>query len=130
MAVKERRIEDGAEEEHCGTTRIKGRGEAIQFKRRFIVPCLIIGTFILLYAVPFVVWNIFIRTVDITKGSLLLTECLNIIISIGFICDPLIYIIRVKHYRELVIQKLFSCRTRNRVTREVEDIRMTQISHH
>lgn len=71
--------------------------------KTFLVPGLIIFTFIVSYVIVFLVKYVIDRKASMTYGDFIVHESINIVKGIGFSTDPLIYIFLTKRYRGMVL---------------------------
>lgn len=84
----------------------------VQFKKQYRIPAFIVITYFILYSVPLIIQRFYVRSVQIlTKSTLILHECLSILVNFGMISDVVIYVFLTPFLRA-VIRKLFTnCRS-------------------
>lgn len=81
--------------------------EGMKFKKEYLIPTLIIISFIVLYYLPLVIITIlqsrgYLRTITI--------DLYNLLICLGLIFDPMIYVFLTKHYRDIIVRRFCTCR--------------------
>lgn len=75
----------------------------VQFKRKYGIPALIVLTFFLLYATPLTIRRYHIRGLkEFTKSTLIVHECLAIVVNIGLMADVVIYVFLTPYLRVVI----------------------------
>lgn len=82
------------------------RGE--RMRRSYMVPSIIVFDFIVVYGIPWIIIEFYVRDLREIK-KYVLHHGLKILMAFGYILDPLIYVFLTKEYRKLVMEKCFSC---------------------
>ena len=72
-----------------------------RFRKEFLVPGLIISTYILLYFVPLLTEWLF------NGGEVVFKEVLRLLVKSGLGGDPMIYVFLTKRYRDIIINDVF-----------------------
>ena len=86
-------------------------GHSGRYRKQFLVPGLIIVTFLVFYVAPLITIRFVIRTrrSDVTVRDVVIHELLAILIDIGTASDAVIYVLLTQRYRELLKRKIRSC---------------------
>merc|ERR1739848_862530 len=103
-----------------------------QLRKQFLVPGLIIMTFIGLYLVPLLIIRFVCRPTgdSVTISDAVKHECLSILTDIDTTSDAIIYIFLTKRYRSVLLEH-FSCKCKNNGKRnEVVEYHKTNGSNH
>ena len=87
--------------------------ELVLFKKHYIVPAMIVITFIVFYAVPWFVDYLYIQSLPVTESTIYVKKIVPTIQNVGIISDPFIYVFLTKHYRDIIVAKFL-------ITREVK----------
>ena len=82
--------------------------QQINFKKEYLVPTMIIVSFVLLYLVPYLFRTFF--QIHSSRMRIIKGYSLNFIFFFGVIFDPVVYILMTKHYRDIIVKKCFLCR--------------------
>lgn len=88
-----------------------------RMKKEYLVPILIIATYIGLYAIPYPIFRLLpmdAKTLEEEKANVLRSRICELILWSGFIVDPIVYIFLTKHYRKIILQKCCCCLGRDR----------------
>ena len=83
-----------------------------KFRKDYMIPGLIILTYILCYILPFALTRAWIRITELTVEKCILHECLAIVLDIGFLSDALVYVMLTKHFRVAIMELFFACKQR------------------
>ena len=91
------------------TTNQSQQQQRIMIKKEFLVPTLIIVSFLVFYAFPYLL-VVFVYSVDDSLQTRYITiHSLNIFFMFGHIFDPLVYIFLTKNYRDIIVKTCFPC---------------------
>ena len=81
--------------------------QVLKFRKEFLLPTMIIFNFIILFYVTLV-----LITVTGRQQHYILQSCL-LLQYFGLLCDPLIYVLLTKHYRDIFVTKCLPCQQSN-----------------
>lgn len=84
--------------------------ELVLFKKHYIVPAMIVFTFIVFYVIPWFVQLLYDRLNPNTVENLYVTKIVSTFQNIGAISDPCIYVFLTQYYRNIISAKLFMFR--------------------
>lgn len=100
------------------TANQRNQSSKVKFKKYYMVPGLIMLTYFLFYAIPFLIVRFWINERALSKADVVLSATLNIVMDLGIISDVLVFILLTPHYRELLHRRfLFYRRKKMTLTR-------------
>ena len=76
--------------------------ERIKFKKEYLVPTVIIVSFVMFYVIP----TVLLVSVDLTYTTY---QCIMITFSLGCVADALAYVFMTKYYRSVIAQACCIC---------------------
>ena len=92
---------------NSGRESISVRKKRKVFRNQYLVPCLVMTSYILLYFVP-VCLVFYMKKKRLSDDVYRVYRVLWLVVDLGTISDPMIYILLVKSYREVIVKRL-SC---------------------
>ena len=91
------------------TSSVHPSQQHIKFKKRYMIPGLIVISFIVFGLVPYMVSKLFIPTSYMHKSEYILSQCMKSLMGVNFIIDPLIYVFVTKDYRNVISKMRLRC---------------------
>ena len=83
-------------------SRLSSRGCNVpngRFTKCYLVPFLLTSSYILLYSIPFMLFAV-------GQWSLIVNTILDMLVTVGYGMDPVLYIFLLKHYRDDLMKRL------------------------
>ena len=96
---------------------------AIENNKQYLVPGLIILTFILLYLIPYPLQRTYFKSLSPKQNDMKETIC-ELLTQLGLIVDPIIFVLFTKHYRESLVKVIVKRKQRREVAPNVAVVHM------
>lgn len=96
-----------------GTPKANANNDSKDFRKRFLVPGVIVTNFVVFYIIPYSVYRFTHRSVrqdaEMEVDDYVFMKISRFLTVIGLGADPVTYVLLTKHYRDIVREKCVKC---------------------